>query len=97
VALANPATGSSFLTLIVVNGLMYYLEQTLQFVAIDRYAALTLSVIDTMRRLSIVVVSGYVLQGNPWSWVNVVGVLMVMGGGLYYNIITSTPASKKEA
>lgn len=81
--------GTRFAQLIVVNGLMYYAEQTLQTLAISCYSSLTLSVIDTIRRLSIVVVSGYIMQGNSWTYTNVFGVALVMLGGLLYTQCTS--------
>ena len=62
-ALQDPKTGQEFQMLILGNGLMYYLEQVLQFVAIAHYQPLTMSVIDTIRRLSIVIVSGWIWQG----------------------------------
>lgn len=52
-----------FLKLVVVNGAMYYAEQVMQFTAISAYSSLTYSVIDTTRRLAIVVVAGFILQG----------------------------------
>ena len=77
--------GSSFVRLIVTNGLMYYAEQVMQFMAIHTYLPLSYSVIDTVRRLTIVVVTGYFLRGDVFTPTKCAGVLVVCGGAVFYN------------
>jgi len=86
--------GWNYVQLIMCNGIMYYLEQTAQFTALSDHPPLTVSVIDTVRRLSIVVISGYVIQGNPWSWSNVAGSVTVMAGAFYYNMVKENPVKE---
>ena len=50
-----------FIHLVVLNGAMYYAEQVMQFKAVEQYTSLTYGVIDTARRLCIVVFTGYVM------------------------------------
>lgn len=53
--------------------------------AIEMYASLTYGVIDTTRRLCIVVFTGYVLKGENFNMSKCIGVFIVCAGALYYN------------
>jgi drug/metabolite transporter (DMT)-like permease len=77
---------SGFLKLVAINGAMYYAEQVMQFKAIDSYTSLTYSVIDTIRRLAIVCVTGFMLRGDSFNATKFVGVCIVCAGAIYYNI-----------
>jgi len=85
-AINHAEKGSAFVELVAINGAMYYAEQVMQFKAIDTYASLTYSVIDTIRRLAIVVVTGYFIMGDTFNIYKSVGVCIVCAGAIYYNI-----------
>ena len=70
--------------LCALDGVLYFTEQTLQFAAISRLSPLTLAVLDTTRRLFIVVVAGFVLQGDPVTAARVGGALVVYAGAAAY-------------
>lgn len=55
---------------------------------------LTLAVVDTTRRLFIVVFAGFVLQGDPVTAARVVGALVVYMGAAAYAWASHKPASK---
>jgi len=86
VTLACDNTG--FLKLVVLNGAMYYMEQVMQYHAIQSYQPLSYSVIDTLRRLCIVVVTGFFLRGDLFNTTKCAGILIVCGGAVYYNMVT---------
>merc|ERR1711871_155192 len=68
----------------VIDGAFYFSEQIAQFAAIDLLTPLPLAVTDTVRRLFIVMVAGFVLQGNPCATTNILGACFVcLGAGMY--------------
>ena len=75
--------------LLVWDGALYFSEQILQFAALSMLSSLTLSVVDTTRRLFIVVVAGFVLQGDPVTPLRVIGALVVYLGAAAYAWTTS--------
>jgi len=91
---ASASMNYDFLVLVVVNGGMYYAEQVLMFMAIERFSSLTYSVVDTLRRLVIVVVTGYVLRGDQFGVTKTIGVLIVCAGAVYYNIVKDQVRTK---
>ena len=88
------ARGAAFARLIAVNGVCYYAEQVMQFQAIKTYAPLTYSVVDTLRRLTIVVITGYFLRNEAFTATKCVGVLVVCAGAVYYNYAKESAAKK---
>ena len=89
--------GMGLLLWSVADGVAYHMANVGTFGAIAAFAPLTFSVIDTVRRLC-VVISGFLFQGNPASTVNVVGVLIVFAGaGWYAAIQASLKAQAKGA
>ena len=84
-ALAHGDLGRPFKQLIALNGAMYYAEQVMQFRAIESYAPLTYGVIDTVRRLCIVVITGYFMRDEVFTTNKSVGVAVVCFGAIYYN------------
>lgn len=84
---------TAFLRLVLLNGAMYYAEQVMQFQAIQTYQPLSYSVIDTLRRLTIVVVTGFVLRGDSFNLTKCIGILIVCCGAVYYNM-TKTAMEK---
>ena len=96
-ALANDDLGTAFQALIALNGAMYYAEQVMQFKAIECYATLTYGVIDTVRRLGIVVVTGYVMRGETFTTNKSIGVAVVCFGAIYYNSVKDEEAGKSKA
>ena len=96
-ALNNSSTGPAFQQLVAVNGAMYYAEQVMQFKAIESYQSLTYSVIDTVRRLAIVVVTGYFLRGDKFNLTKSAGVVIVCAGAIYYNVSKEQSSSAEPA
>jgi uncharacterized membrane protein len=71
----------------------------MQFKAIECYPTLTYGVIDTIRRLCIVVVTGFFLLGEAFNTKKCLGVASVCVGAIYYNSVkdqASAPAEKAE-
>ena len=87
-ALAHAQGGAHLLGLCAVDGGFYFSEQVAQFSAINLLMPLTLAVVDTVRRLFIVVVTGFILQGNPYGASNVLGALCVCSGAVWYARVT---------
>ena len=96
-ALADRDRGTAFQGLIALNGAMYYAEQVMQFKAIECYATLTYGVIDTIRRLSIVVFTGYFMRGETFTTNKCIGVAIVCFGAIYYNSVKDGEAGKAAA
>lgn len=87
---------SKVLVLCLWNGILFFTEQIAQFFAISMLSPLSLAVTDTTRRLFIVIVSGFVLQGNTPNFSNVVGALLVyIGAALYALSISQTTQKQK--
>lgn len=78
------------LVLCLWDGVLYFTEQIAQFLAISMISPLSLAVTDTTRRLFIVIVSGFVLQGNTPNFRNVVGALLVYIGAALYALSVSS-------
>jgi len=99
---AFETSGVHLVLLCIVDGAFYFSEQIAQFTAIAALAPLTLAVTDTVRRLFIVVMAGFVLQGNPCSIWNVAGACLVCAGAGYYARLQTftqgvTKSGKKDA
>ena len=93
---APGGTGAALLRILVADGVLYHLANVGTFRSISLFEPLTFSVIDTVRRLC-VVVSGFVYQGNPCSWVNVAGIALVFSGAGWYARIKSAAAMAEKA
>jgi len=93
---AGGAAASSVLLLCVWDGVLYYTEQIAQVKSIDLLSPLSLGVVDTVRRLFIVVVAGFVLQGNPVTTRGVVGAALVCSGAIFYALIMRSATTGKE-
>lgn len=76
------------------DGFLYFSEQILQFSAISMLSPLTLAVVDTTRRLFIVVFAGFVLQGDPATITRVGGALVVYMGAAAYAWASHDTAKK---
>jgi len=72
--------------LVLMDGCMYYAEQVSQNQVLKSLPFLPFAVIDTLRRLAIVCVSGFFIQGNTCTLLNAVGILLVLSGAISYNI-----------
>lgn len=70
--------------LCALDGALYFTEQALQFATISMLSPLSLAVVDTTRRLFIVVFAGFVLQGDPITSARVGGALTVYAGAAGY-------------
>lgn len=66
------------------DGVLYFAEQAASFTALGHFRPLSFAVIDTVRRLSIVMVAGYWVQGTPLTAAKALGVALVLAGGLCY-------------
>ena len=67
------------LPLLFINGLLYHAEQVMAILTNAKVPRLAFSVIDTLRRLTIVI-SSFVLYGHQPTAQSVCGTMVVMGG-----------------
>lgn len=77
-------------TLVLLDGGMYYIEQVLQNQVLAAVPFLAFAVIDTLRRLCIVCVSGFLIQGNTCTMKNALGIVLVLLGAIVFNLMQST-------
>ena len=80
----------------VLDGICYFSEQVAQFAAIGMLLPLTFAVVDTTRRLWIVIVSGFILQGNPFTVNAVAGAALVCAGAGSYAVVVSKERQEKK-
>ena len=92
-AVGNAQHGVGLLLWSVADGVAYHMANVGTFGAIAAFTPLTFSVIDTVRRLC-VVISGFVFQGNPASTINIVGVVVVFAGAGWYATIQASLKSQ---
>jgi drug/metabolite transporter (DMT)-like permease len=81
---ADDVNGGRLLRVALLDGLTYYLANVGTFSAVSKCSPLSYAVTDTVRRL-LVVCSGFVYQGNPCSFLNAGGVVLVFFGVAVYN------------
>ena len=93
----EPGRGATLVALAAIEGTLYHMSNVGTFTSIDIFDPLSFAIIDTLRRLS-VVVSGFFFQGNPCTLVNACGIALVIGGAGSYNVIKSrgTATASKE-
>eukprot|EP00933_Yihiella_yeosuensis_P072589 TRINITY_DN81022_c0_g1_i1.p1 TRINITY_DN81022_c0_g1~~TRINITY_DN81022_c0_g1_i1.p1 ORF type:complete len:405 (+),score=57.32 TRINITY_DN81022_c0_g1_i1:72-1286(+) len=82
------------LCMTVLDGVLYYTEQSASFSALQSYRPLTFAVIDTVRRLSIVVIAGFIVQGTVLTLSKAVGIFLVICGGLTFAYATDQEKQK---
>jgi len=75
--------------LVLADGAMYYIEQAAQSQVLKELPFVSFAVTDTLRRLAIVCVSGFLIQGNPCTPQNGLGILLVLSGAISYNIMNA--------
>ncbi|CAE8663216.1 unnamed protein product, partial [Polarella glacialis] len=81
---SDAGTQQSILLMSALDGFLYFTEQTASFSALQSFQPLTFAVIDTLRRLSIVMVAGFWVQGTVLTANKAIGILLVVGGGLCF-------------
>lgn len=91
-AFTHAALGRPLALALAADGFSYYLANIGTFRSITMLDSLSFSVLDTVRRLC-VVASGFVLQGNPCSTVNVAGIALVFAGAGAYARTTASEAA----
>lgn len=74
-----------FRLLTLVNGLSDYVENVAATVSCGLFEPLTFSVLDTLRRLVVILVCGFVARGNRAGPANVAGTLLVLSGAVLYS------------
>ena len=75
---------SSVLSLLVIDGILHWLQNILAFTILKMVAPLTYAVANVTKRISIISVS-LILLKNHVTTSNVCGMLMAIGGVFYYN------------
>ena len=75
---------SSVLFLLLIDGVLHWMQNILAFTILKMVAPLTYAVANVTKRISIISVS-LVLLGNHVTTSNVFGMLMAIGGVFYYN------------
>lgn len=75
---------SSILFLLVIDGVLHWMQNILAFTIIKMVAPLTYAVANVTKRISIISVSLLLLQNHVTSS-NVCGMVMAIGGVFYYN------------
>eukprot|EP01046_Picozoa_sp_COSAG06_P027225 COSAG06_NODE_2391_length_6964_cov_80.625055_4_plen_332_part_00 len=88
--------GTTLITLAAVEGTLYHMSNVGTFTSIEIFDPLSFAIIDTLRRLC-VVVSGFLYQGNPCTMVNACGIVLVIGGAGAYNIVKGRAAAAAAA
>jgi solute carrier family 35 protein E1 len=73
------------LMILMVNGILYHIEHVMAILTNSKVPRLTFSVIDTLRRLT-VVVSSFFLYGKAPSTQSILGSVVVMGGCICFAI-----------
>ena len=89
--------GQAMLVLVVVaNGVLYWTESVCAYSCNSRLSSLPFAIMDSVRRLSIVV-SSFVLYGRSPTQTNIGGILLVLCGALAYVFSIRTPAASLTA
>ena len=89
--------GQTRLVLVVfANGVLYWAESVCAYSCNSRLRPLPFAIMDSVRRLSIVV-SSFVLYGRSPTQTNIGGILLVLCGALAYVFSIRTPAASLEA
>ena len=86
-----------FRLLALVNGFSDYAENVAATRACAAFDELTFAVFDTVRRLSVILLCGFVARNNPARPSNVVGTLLVLAGALLYQHGSSNRNSNSES
>lgn len=80
--------GIRFRLLWALNTVSDYVENVAATAACGDFDPLTFSVLDTVRRLGVILVCGFVARKNPAGPANVAGMLLVFAGALVYSHIS---------
>lgn len=88
--------GLSLVALAGIEGTLYHMSNVGTFTSIEIFDPLSFAIIDTLRRLC-VVVSGFFYQGNECTVTNACGIALVIGGAGAYNIAKSRAAAAAAA
>ena len=92
-SLTEKATQPQFALLHLLNGASDYVENVASTASNGHLDPLSFSVADTLRRFVVIVLCGFVLHGNPYSAVNVIGAMFVVGGVIWYNVANTESES----
>jgi len=84
IASATDEVRNRILFLAATDGVLYFIEQSASFAALQSFRPLSFAVIDTLRRLCIVIVAGFWMQGTALTVSRLLGVLLVLTGGLWF-------------
>ena len=87
-ASSEPGKGTTLIMLAAIEGTLYHMSNVGTFTSIEIFDPLSFAIIDTLRRLC-VVMSGFIFQGNPCTLVNACGIVLVIGGAGTYNVVKS--------
>ncbi len=68
----------------------YHVEYVLSFVFVKMVAPITYSASDAVRRLGIIIVGNSMFGGPAFTALNVVGVMMALGGALAYSVLNNS-------
>lgn len=69
----------------------YHIEYVLSFVFVKMVAPITYSASDAVRRLAIIIVGNRMFGGPKFTSLNIVGVMMALGGALAYSVLNQLP------
>lgn len=84
------------LGMIALAALAYHSEYLLNFMYVARVSPLAFSVTDIARRVSIIS-AGALMFGKPLSAMNMLGIVIALGGVLWYSILNQSREGKKKA
>jgi len=87
IASATDEVRNRILFLAATDGVLYFIEQSASFAALQSFRPLSFAVIDTLRRLCIVIVAGFWMQGTALTVSRLLGVLLVLTGGLWFALV----------
>eukprot|EP01043_Picozoa_sp_COSAG02_P029665 COSAG02_NODE_1857_length_10645_cov_24.485302_7_plen_356_part_00 len=94
-ASSEAGRGTTLVLLAVAEGTLYHLSNVGTFTSIEIFEPLSFAIIDTLRRLC-VVVSGFFYQGNPCTVINACGIVLVIGGAGAYNVVKGRAAKEQK-
>lgn len=96
-AFAHAASGLGAGAIMLLAGVAYHIEYTLNFMYMPFVSPLAFSITDIARRLTIIV-AGAILFSKELTTLNVLGILLALGGVLWYSWLgTARPSPPKDA
>merc|ERR1719316_2083003 len=92
-ALATGVSSAKLASMLVLSGVHFFMYQMSSFWVLSRVQPITHSVLNTLKRIVIIIVSVIVFK-NPVSFLSATGTLTAIGGVLLYSLTKAHFAKK---